>query len=155
MAASWECRVPQKQEPPTGRSPFPALTWVEGTKTLAVPVEGPGMAPCTSTFKLEHLLLLPASHPDPACPGQGLVLVRGSGKWNGSPRVGRTYPCSSTDMPWTSPCHVSLPCFLPVPPGTCHRWLLPSLSMHATLTHFTKCRRKSLSPFQCLPAQLE
>lgn len=168
MATSWECRVSQKQQPPMGHSPFPALTWAEGTETLAVPcgtgdlAEGSGMAPCSSTSKLEHLLLLPTSHLDPACPGEGLVLMHScSRKRNGSPMVVRTLPRSFTDMPWQAvpdawACHASSPCCC----MHAASWLLPSLLamptwMHATLTHFTKCCRKSLSPFQHLPAQME
>lgn len=73
------------------------------------------MAPCTSASELEHLLLLPASHLDPACPGEGLVLVHScSRKRNGSLRVSRTHPCSSTDVPWASPRCIGLLRFLPV-----------------------------------------
>lgn len=147
MAASRECRVSQKQQPPTGHSLFPALTWAEGTETPAVPhgtgylSEGPGMAPCTSTSDLEHLPLLPASHLGPACPGEGLVLVCGcSRKRNGSPRVGRTHPCSSIDVPWASPHHVGLPGFIPVLPGACCQLAPAQPAGHA---HLDACHTDS------------
>lgn len=69
-------------------------------------------------------------------------------------------PALPQTCPWQVPaawaCHASSPCCQ----AHAANWLLPSPPavptwMCATLTHFTKCRRKSLSPFQHLPAQPE
>lgn len=121
MAGSWECRVSQMGK---GHRDI-------GTGDL---LEGPAMASCTSGSELEHLLLLFTSHLDPACPGEGLILVRScSRKRNGSPRVSRRHPCSSTDVPWASPCRMGLPCFLPVPSGACCRLAPAQPASHAYL----------------------
>lgn len=59
-------------------SPFPALTWAEGTKTLAVlhgtsnPAEGQGMTPCTKRFQAGAFPAAARIPPGPCLPWGGL-----------------------------------------------------------------------------------